>query len=201
MARLPSISDIEWGADVQHREAVTADRQRRLDARRIRDAAAAATAALELDQEEARAGMMNLPGLNPQAAWRCRQGASVALSPMMPPWGYMSSPGYSDGDAHGGFNPNTAFRSFPTGFGHNPHTPSPSFSVGIITWCSYSPPATRYTMPRRRMGGGRDGGDGTGTNAKAGKEEKAGSKRQANRAMRQVDVKGRRVPCRSVENC
>ncbi|KAE8788126.1 hypothetical protein D1007_37818 [Hordeum vulgare] len=68
-ARPSGISDVGVEADVQRREAVTVGRRKRLDARRIRDAAAVA---LELDQEEARAGMMNPPDCNPQTAWRCR---------------------------------------------------------------------------------------------------------------------------------
>ncbi|KAE8819061.1 putative methionyl-tRNA synthetase [Hordeum vulgare] len=62
-------------------------------------------------------------------------------------WGYVPSPCYSDGDAHGGLNHNTTFphgapqRSSPTGFGHDPRTPSPAFSAGLNTQYSYSPPA------------------------------------------------------------
>ncbi|KAE8790513.1 putative methionyl-tRNA synthetase [Hordeum vulgare] len=95
-----------------------------------------------VDQEDAsRAGMMNPPSRNPQAAWRGRQGvASLAnLSTTMPPSGYVPLPGYSDGDAHGGFNPNTTFPhgapqcSSLTGFGHDSHTPSSAFNVGLNT--------------------------------------------------------------------
>ncbi|KAE8767595.1 putative methionyl-tRNA synthetase [Hordeum vulgare] len=63
----------------------------------------------------------------------------------MPPWGYVPSRGYSDGDAHGGFNTNTTFphgapqRSSPTGFGHDPRNPSPAFSAGLNTRYNYSP--------------------------------------------------------------
>ncbi|KAE8808653.1 putative methionyl-tRNA synthetase [Hordeum vulgare] len=61
--------------------------------------------------------------------------------------GYVPSRGYSDGDAHDGLNPNTTFRhgalqrSSPTGFGHDPRTTSPTFSVGLNIQYSYSPPA------------------------------------------------------------
>ncbi|KAE8795894.1 hypothetical protein D1007_29169 [Hordeum vulgare] len=47
MARLVGISDIEWTADVHHREAVTTDPRRRLDAKRTKDVAAA----VAIDQE------------------------------------------------------------------------------------------------------------------------------------------------------
>ncbi|KAE8819447.1 putative methionyl-tRNA synthetase [Hordeum vulgare] len=63
----------------------------------------------------------------------------------MSPWGYAHSPGYSNDDAHSGFNPNTTFshgapqRSSPTGFGHDSRTPSPAFSVGLNTQYNYSP--------------------------------------------------------------
>ncbi|KAE8780444.1 hypothetical protein D1007_46410 [Hordeum vulgare] len=50
MPRPAGVSNDEWKADVQHREAVITDRQRRLDAKKIRDAAEAAAAAV--DQEE-----------------------------------------------------------------------------------------------------------------------------------------------------
>ncbi|KAE8774792.1 putative methionyl-tRNA synthetase [Hordeum vulgare] len=128
-------------------EAVTTDQQRRLDAKNIRDAAE--TAAAAVDQEEvSRAGMMTPPGRNPHAAWRGLQGvASATLSPTMLSWGYVHSPGYSDGDAHGGFNTNTTFphgvpqRSSLTGFDHDPRTPSLAFSAGLNTQYSYSQPA------------------------------------------------------------
>ncbi|KAE8779801.1 hypothetical protein D1007_47163 [Hordeum vulgare] len=44
VARPAGVSDAEWRADVQHREAVTTDPQRRLDAKKIRDVAATAVA-------------------------------------------------------------------------------------------------------------------------------------------------------------
>ncbi|KAE8805237.1 putative cysteine-rich receptor-like protein kinase 20 [Hordeum vulgare] len=60
------VSDAKWRVDVQSREATTKNLLRRLDAKRIRDAAAAAAATV--DQEEASCvGMMNPPGRNPQA--------------------------------------------------------------------------------------------------------------------------------------
>ncbi|KAE8816308.1 putative methionyl-tRNA synthetase [Hordeum vulgare] len=65
----------------------------------------------------------------------------------MPPSGYVSLPGYSDGYAHGSFNSNTTFlhgapqRSSPTGCNHDPRTCSPAFNVGLNTQYSYSPPA------------------------------------------------------------
>ncbi|KAE8814511.1 hypothetical protein D1007_08022 [Hordeum vulgare] len=65
MPKPTGVSDVEWSADVQRREAVTTDKWRRLDAKKIRDAAVA------VDQGEAScAGMMNLPDHNLHAAWR-----------------------------------------------------------------------------------------------------------------------------------
>ncbi|KAE8774458.1 D-2-hydroxyglutarate dehydrogenase, mitochondrial [Hordeum vulgare] len=148
MPRSAGVSDAEWRADVQRPEAVTTDRQRGLDAKRINDTeATVAAAAAMVDQEEvSRAGMMNPPGRNSQAAWRGLQGVAPAThSSTMSPWGYAHSPGYSDGDVHGGFNPNTTFShgapqcSSPTGFGHDPRTPSPAFSAGPNTQYNYSP--------------------------------------------------------------
>ncbi|KAE8766678.1 putative methionyl-tRNA synthetase [Hordeum vulgare] len=139
MPRPTGVSDAEWGTYVQRREAVTTDWRRRLDAKKTRDATEAAAAVVD-EEEVSRAGMMNMRGRNPQAACRGRQGVpSATISPTMPPWGYVPSPGYYDGDAHGGFNPNTTFpygtpqRSSPTGFDHDPRTPSPAFSVGLNT--------------------------------------------------------------------
>ncbi|KAE8784932.1 putative methionyl-tRNA synthetase [Hordeum vulgare] len=92
--------------------------------------------------------MMNPPSRNSQAVWRGLQGVAPAThSPTMSPSGYAHSHGYSDDDAHGGFNPNTTFphgtpqRSSLTGFGPDPRTPTPAFSVGLNTQYSYSPPA------------------------------------------------------------
>lgn len=44
LPRLTVVSDVEWRADVQRREAVTIDRRRRLDAKRTRDVTEAAGA-------------------------------------------------------------------------------------------------------------------------------------------------------------
>ncbi|KAE8775027.1 hypothetical protein D1007_52524 [Hordeum vulgare] len=52
MPKPTGVSHVEWRVDVQRREAVTTDRRRRLDAKKIRDAASCT-------------GMMNPPGCNP----------------------------------------------------------------------------------------------------------------------------------------
>ncbi|KAE8799104.1 putative methionyl-tRNA synthetase [Hordeum vulgare] len=110
MPRLAGVSDAEWRADVQRWEAVTIDRRRRFDAKRMMDAAEAAVAAAVDKEEASRAGMVNPPGRNPHATWRGRQVVAPAtFSPSMPPWWYVPSPRYSDGDAYGGFNPNNTF--------------------------------------------------------------------------------------------
>ncbi|KAE8818648.1 putative methionyl-tRNA synthetase [Hordeum vulgare] len=138
MPRPAGISDAEWKAEVQRRESVTTDRRRRLNAKKIKDAAAVN------EEEVSRAGMMNPRGRRPQAALTGLQGVAPAtLSPTMPPKGYVPSRGYYDGDAQGGFNPNTTFPhgaqecSSPIGFSHDPRTPSPTFSVGLNTQYNY----------------------------------------------------------------
>nr|XP_020150183.1 nascent polypeptide-associated complex subunit alpha, muscle-specific form-like [Aegilops tauschii subsp. strangulata] len=108
------MTNAEWRAEVQRREAVTADRRNRAIAKKARDNVACATAAAaSADQAEAeatRAGMMNPPGSHAQYAPWGQQGVG---SPSQQPWG-SPSPGYADGDAHGGFNPNPAYASSPT---------------------------------------------------------------------------------------
>ncbi|KAE8796288.1 putative methionyl-tRNA synthetase [Hordeum vulgare] len=154
MPRPADAPDAEWRAGVQRREAVRTDRRSRLDAKKIKYVEVAAEAA---DQEEvSRAGMMNSPGRNSQAAWRRLQGVALAThSSTMLPWGYAHSPGYSNGDAHGGFNPNTTFphgvpqHSSPTSFGHDPRIPSSAFSTGLNIQYSYSAPTySSATSPR-----------------------------------------------------
>ncbi|KAE8818714.1 hypothetical protein D1007_03533 [Hordeum vulgare] len=82
---------------------------------------------------------------------------------LLQPWGYAPSPGYSDGNAHGSFNPNIIFphgapqRSSPSGFNPDPHTPSPAFNASLNTQYSYSlstyssaspmPPLRRGALP------------------------------------------------------
>ena len=116
------MSNAEWRAEVQRREAVTADRQNKAIAKKARDnAARAAAAASSADQAEAeatRAGMMNPLGSHAQYAPWGQQGVG---SPQ--PWGSPSS-GYADEDAHGGFNPNV---TFPHGYPAQ-RTPSPVFA-------------------------------------------------------------------------
>ncbi|KAE8812527.1 hypothetical protein D1007_10451 [Hordeum vulgare] len=145
MPRPVGVSDAKRRTDVQRQEAVTSDRRRRLNAKRITDASEAAAAAAAVDQEEAsRVRMMNPPARNPQAAWRGRQGVALPtnLSPTMPSSGYVPSPRYAND-----FNPNITFphgvpqRSSPVGFGHDLRIPSPAFSAGLNTQYSYSPPA------------------------------------------------------------
>ncbi|KAE8811294.1 putative methionyl-tRNA synthetase [Hordeum vulgare] len=78
----------------------------------------------------------------------------------MPPWGYAPSPSYSNGDVHGGLNPNTIFphgvpqRSSPTGFSHDPRTPSPAFNAGLNTQYRYLPPVYSSTSPAPPLGRG-----------------------------------------------
>nr|XP_020174565.1 uncharacterized protein LOC109760142 [Aegilops tauschii subsp. strangulata] len=127
----------EWRAEVQRREAVTADWWNRAIAKKARDnAARAAAAAASADQAEAeatRAGMMNPPGSHAQyAPW----GQQSVGSPSPQPWG-SPSPSYADGDAHGGFNPNVTFPH-----GHPAQrTPSPAFAGVQYPPYNYSPPA------------------------------------------------------------
>ena len=118
----PGMTNAEWRAEVQRREAVTADRQNRAIAKKARDnLARAAVAAASADQAEAeatRAGMMNPPGSHAQYAPWGQQGVG---SPQ--PWG-SPSPGYTEGDAHSEFNPNV---TFPHGYPAQ-RMPSPTFA-------------------------------------------------------------------------
>ncbi|KAE8795578.1 putative methionyl-tRNA synthetase [Hordeum vulgare] len=159
MARPSDVSNAVWNADVQRREAVTTDRRNRLIAKKARDMTAAAVA----DQGEVpRAGMMDPPNHYPQAVWGSQQRvtSSTNFSLSLPPsWGYTPSPGYSNGDALGGFNPNITFphgtpqRSSPSGFNPDPRTPSPAFNIGLNTKYSYSPsayPSASHVSPLHR---------------------------------------------------
>ena len=130
----------------QQWEAVTADRRNRVIAKKARDNAARAAAA-SADQAEAeatRAGMVNPPGSHAQYAPWGQQGVG---SPSPQPWG-SPSPGYADGDAHDGFNPNVIFPH-----GHPAQcTPSPAFAGVQYPPYNYSPPAyaSSPTPPLRR---------------------------------------------------
>ncbi|XBH61666.1 hypothetical protein VPH35_116063 [Triticum aestivum] len=143
----PGMTNVEWRAKVQRREAVTADRRNRAIAKKARDNAARAAAA-SADQAEAeatRVGMMNPPGNDAQYAPWGQQGVG---SPSPQPWGCTPSPGYADGDAHGGFNPNITFPH-----GHPAQrTPSPAFAGVQYPPYNYSPPAyaSSPTPPLRR---------------------------------------------------
>nr|XP_020168005.1 uncharacterized protein LOC109753517 [Aegilops tauschii subsp. strangulata] len=148
----PGMSNADWRAEVQRREAVTADRRNRALAKKARDNAARAAAAAtdQAEAEAARVGMMNPPGGHAQyAPWSQQSVGSSAgflLSPQ--PWGCTPSPGYSDGDAHGEFNPNITFPH-----GHpSQRTPSPAFAGVQYPPYNYSPPAyvSSPTPPLRR---------------------------------------------------
>ncbi|XBI11489.1 hypothetical protein VPH35_138543 [Triticum aestivum] len=143
----PDMTNAEWRAEVQRREAITADRRNRAIAKKARDNAARAAAA-SADQAEAEAtriGMMNPPGSHAQYAPWSQQGVG---SPSPQPWGCTPSPGYADGDAHGGFNPNVTFSH-----GHPAQRmPSPAFAGVQYPPYNYSPPAyaSSPTPPLRR---------------------------------------------------
>ena len=124
-AKPSGVSNAEWRAEVQRREAVTTDRRNRLNAKKAKAAAAVEQA------EASRAGMMNPPGHGPQATWGSQCVAGQLLPPP-PPWGYAPSPSYSDGDTHGRFNPNITFphgappRASPSGLNPDQRTPMQS---------------------------------------------------------------------------
>nr|XP_020163102.1 uncharacterized protein LOC109748488 [Aegilops tauschii subsp. strangulata] len=145
------MTNAEWKADVERREAVTANRHNRAKKAREKAAHAAAAAAAEHaaaeQAEAARAAMMNPPG-HPYAAWSQQSvGSPAGFSSSPHPWS-TPSPGYADGDAHGGFNPNITF----------PHgrpvqrTPSPAFTGVQYPPYTYSPSdyAASPTPPLRR---------------------------------------------------
>ena len=85
--------------------------------------------------------MMNPPGGHghgPQAAWRQQSaGSPASFSPSPQTWGCVPSPGYANGDVHGGFNPNITFPH-----GHPAQrTPSHAFAGVQYPPYTYSPPA------------------------------------------------------------
>ncbi|XBH70195.1 hypothetical protein VPH35_097910 [Triticum aestivum] len=153
----PDMSNTDWRAEVQRREAVTTDRRNRTNAKKARDRAAlAATAVAEQAErsaeqaEAARAGMMNPPGGHgPYASWSQQSvGSPSGFSSSPQPWGCRPSPGYADGDAHDGFNPNITFPH-----GHPAQRmPSPAFAGVQYLPYTYSPPAyaASPTPPLRR---------------------------------------------------
>ena len=73
LSKPPGMTNAEWKADVERREAVTADRRNRAKKARERAALAAAAAAEQAERsaeqaEAARVGMMNPPGVHGQYA-------------------------------------------------------------------------------------------------------------------------------------
>ena len=139
------MSNTEWKADVERREAVTADRRNR--AKKAREKAAHVAAAAAAKQAEAaRAAMMNPPGGHSYAAWSQQSvGSPAGFSSSPHPWSTPSQ-GYANGDAHGGFNPNITF----------PHgrpvqrTPSPAFAGVQYPPYTYSPPDYAASPTPRR---------------------------------------------------
>ncbi|XBH56632.1 hypothetical protein VPH35_078415 [Triticum aestivum] len=147
----PGMTNAEWRAEVQRREAVTADRRNRAIAKKARDNAACAAAADQDEAEATRVGMMNPPGGHAQyAPWSQQSvGSPSGFSSLPQPWGCTLSLGYADGDAHGGFNPNVTFPH-----GHPAQrTPSPAFAGMQYPPYNYSPPAYACSpMPPLRCG-------------------------------------------------
>nr|XP_020181262.1 vegetative cell wall protein gp1-like [Aegilops tauschii subsp. strangulata] len=151
----PGMSNADSRAEVQRREAVTIDRRNRANAKKARDSAALAAAAYqaELSAEQAEAacvGMMNPPGGHAQyAPWSQQSvGSPAGFSSSPQPWGCTPSPGYADGDAYGGFNPNITFPH-----GHPAQRmPSPAFAGVRYPPYNYSPLAyaSSPTPPLRR---------------------------------------------------
>ena len=113
----PGMTNADWKAEVQRREAVTADRRNRAKKARERAALAAMEEAEQAERsaeqaEAARVGMMNPPGGHgPHVPWSQQSvGSSAGFSSSTHPWGCVPSPGYTDGDAHGEFNPNVTIQ-------------------------------------------------------------------------------------------
>ncbi|XP_020193119.1 uncharacterized protein [Aegilops tauschii subsp. strangulata] len=153
----PGMSNADWRVEVQRREAVTTDQRNRANAKKARDSAALTAAAVaeqaERSAEQAEAacaGMMNPPsGHGPYAPWSKQSvGSPDGFSSSPQPWACTPSPGYADGDTHGGFNPNITFPH-----GHlAQRTPSPAFAGVQYPPYAYSPPtyASSPTPPLRR---------------------------------------------------
>lgn len=140
------MSNTDWKAEVQRREVVTIDRRNRLNAKKARDRAAAAAVA----EQASRAGMMNSPGGHgPHAPWSQQSiGSPAGFSAS--PWSCAPSPGYVDGDAHGGFNPNI---TFPHG---HPAQRMPSSTFAGVQYPSYTYSPSAYApspTPPLRHGG------------------------------------------------
>lgn len=145
------MTNAEWKADVERQEAVTADRRNRAKKAREKAAYVAAAVAAERVAEQAevaRAAMANPPDGHPYAAWSQQSvGSPAGFSSSPHPWSTLL-PGYADGDAHGGFNPNI---TFPHGR-RSQRTPSPAFAGLQYPPYTYSPPdyAASPTPPLRR---------------------------------------------------
>ncbi|XBI53787.1 hypothetical protein VPH35_035951 [Triticum aestivum] len=139
----PGMTNAEWRAEVQRREAVTADRRNRAIAKKARDnvARAAAASADQAEAEATRAGMRNPPSSHVQhAPW------GGVGSPSPQPWGCTPSPGYADGDAHGGFNPNVTFP-----MDTRPNYPPYNYSPPAYAF-SPTPPFRRGVLPFSHLG-------------------------------------------------
>ncbi|XP_073362479.1 uncharacterized protein [Aegilops tauschii subsp. strangulata] len=134
------MSNADWRAEVQRREAVTTDRRNGANAKKARDSAARLAAAAAAEQAERSAEQAE--------AARQSVGSLAGFSSSPQPWGCTPSPGYTDGDAPGGFNPNVTFPH-----GHPARrTPSPAFAGVQYPLYTYSPPAyaSSPTPPLRR---------------------------------------------------
>ncbi|CAM0870831.1 unnamed protein product [Alopecurus aequalis] len=133
MPRPAGFTNAEWKADVERRSVVSSGRAKRGEAKKKRDAAA--------EEEEASRAIMANDRQQPrpphasqyaQGVWVASQQSVVSpaptsFSPLV--WNYSSSPDYADGDALGGFNPNTAFQArAPPRFAIDPRAP-PAFAI------------------------------------------------------------------------
>ncbi|CAM0879536.1 unnamed protein product [Alopecurus aequalis] len=131
--RQPGFTNAEWKADIDRRSVVSGRRAMRGEAKKKRGVAAA-------EEEASRAIMANdrhqpMPphaSQYAQGVWAASQQSVVSPAPASfspPVWNYSSSPDYADGDALGGFNPNTAFQArAPPAFAIDPRAP-PAFAI------------------------------------------------------------------------
>ncbi|CAM0912404.1 unnamed protein product [Alopecurus aequalis] len=103
------LTHAEWKVDVDRRQVVSSERAKRGMAKKKRDASAkeqASRAVMANDRQQPRPPHASQYA---QCVWAASQQSVVSPASFSPPvWAY-----YADGDALGGFNPNTAFQARP----------------------------------------------------------------------------------------
>ncbi|CAM0885606.1 unnamed protein product [Alopecurus aequalis] len=129
--RPPDFTHAEWKADVERMKVVSGEHAKRGVAKKKRDTAVAeedaSHAVMANDRQQPRPPHASHYA---QGVWASSQQSVVSPASFSPQvWTYSSSPDYADGDALGGFNPNTAFQARPPpAFAIDPRAP-PAFAI------------------------------------------------------------------------